>query len=125
MLKKIEDYQLEELQNDLIYINIYDLSLKYAYEMNIYWKELFFDIIQEFDGKPLFIKSKDYPTLFSFYKKYWKKIIKDYELNIDIRDYIELCDYIPYKEWSDNPDNGIAYFKNEIYLVAKDINGEI
>ena len=37
-LKRIEDFQLEELKNQKVFINKYDLSLKYDYELSIYWK---------------------------------------------------------------------------------------
>ena len=46
LIKKIEDYQLEELKNQKVFINKYDLSLKYSYELSVYWKELFFDILE-------------------------------------------------------------------------------
>ena len=45
MIKKIEDYQLKELKDKVLYINIYDLDLKYNYELAKYWKEFFFDIL--------------------------------------------------------------------------------
>ena len=46
-IKKIEDYQLKELEDKTLYINKYDLSLKYNYELASTWKEFFFDILDE------------------------------------------------------------------------------
>lgn len=127
MLKKIEDYQLKELQDNKLYINEYDLSLKYNYELNTYWKELFFDILEQLTLND-YEFHLDYLTktsLFSYMKKNYKNIIKMFNLSLDERDYIEITDYVSYQEWLKNPDNGIAYFGDGIYLVKKDINNEI
>ena len=120
-IKKIEDYQLEELKNQKVFINKYDLSLKYSHELNNYWKELFFDILEaltlnDFEFHLDFLEES---SLFSYMKNNYKNIIENYDLNIDIKDYIEITDYISYKEWSDNLHNGIAYFKDGIYLISK------
>ena len=55
----------------------------------------------------------------------YKEIIKSYNLNIDIKDYVEINDYISYEEWSENPDNGIGYFKKDIYLIKKTVDGDL
>lgn len=120
-IKKIEDYQLEELKNQKVFINKYDLSLKYGYELSAYWKELFFDILEaltlnDFEFHLDFLEKS---SLFSYMKNNYKDIIENFHLNIDIKDYIEITDYISYEEWSDNLNNGIAYFKDGIYLISK------
>lgn len=120
-IKKIEDYQLEELKNQKVFINKYDLSLKYSYELNAHLKELFFDILQSL-GKNDYAFNLDYlerKSLFSYMMDNYKDIIETYHLDIDTKDYIEITDYISYKEWSDNLHNGIAYFKDGIYLISK------
>lgn len=119
---KIEDYQLKELQDEVLFINKYDLNLKYNYELNIYWKELFFDILEaltlnDFEFHLDFLAQN---SLFNYMKNNYKNIIKNFHLDIDIRDYVEIADYISYKKWSDNSNNGIAYFKDGIYLISKD-----
>lgn len=121
-IKKIEDYQLEELKNQKVFINKYDLSLKYSYELSAYWKELFFDILEaltlnDFEFHLDFLAKS---SLFSYMKNNYKDIIENFHLNIDTKDYIEITDYISYEEWSDNLNNGIAYFKDGIYLISKD-----
>lgn len=118
---KIEDYQLKELQDEVLFINKYDLNLKYNYELNIYWKELFFDILEaltlnDFEFHLDFLEKS---SLFNYMKNNYKDIINNFHLNIDIKDYIEITDYISYKEWSNNLNNGIAYFKDGIYLISK------
>ena len=45
LVQEIADYQLRELAEKKIYINKYDLSLKYNYELEPYWKALFYDIV--------------------------------------------------------------------------------
>lgn len=122
LIKKIEDYQLRELEEDKIFINKYDLDLKYSYELSIYWKELFFDILEaltlnDFEFHLDFLAKS---SLFSYMKNNYKDIIKNFHLNIDTKDYIEITDYISYKEWSNNLNNGTAYFKDGIYLISKD-----
>lgn len=118
---KIEDYQLKELQDGTLLINKYDLSLEYNYTLSIYWKELFFDILEaltlnDFEFHLDFLEKS---SLFNYMKNNYKDIIKNFHLNIDIKDYIEITDYISYKEWSNNLNNGIAYFKDGIYLISK------
>ena len=39
MKKRIENYQFEELNKEVLFINKYDLSFMYLYELNRYWKE--------------------------------------------------------------------------------------
>lgn len=121
MMKKIEDYQLRELEEDKIFINEYDLDLKYDYELKSYWKEFFFDILEtltlnDFEFHLDFLAKN---SLFDYMKNHYKDIIKDYQLNIDIRDYIEISDYVSYQEWKKDPNHGIAYFENEIFLITK------
>lgn len=119
---KIEDYQLKELQDETLFINKYDLSLKYSYELSIYWKELFFDILEALtlNNFEFHLDFLEKSSLFDYMKNNYKNIIRNFHLNIDIKDYIEISDYISYKEWSNNLNNGIAYFKDGIYLISKD-----
>ena len=125
-LKKIESYQLEELKNNGLYINVYDLDLKYEYELNKYWKEFAFDIIEQlikkgikivFDGRDYFNCPED--NLIDFFKKEYYNLIKENKLNIDINDYIEIVDYISFEDWLKNKNNGYGFFENEIYLIQK------
>lgn len=121
MIKKIEDYQLKELKDETLYINIYDLELEYSYELAKYWKEFFFDILQSL-GENDYTFNLDYlekNSLFSYMMDNYKEIINRYNLNIDIRDYIEINDYVTLKEWETNPDNGIGYFIDGVYLIQK------
>ncbi|MBQ9731165.1 MAG: hypothetical protein IJV94_03515 [Bacilli bacterium] len=117
-IQKIEDYQLKELQLERLYINKYDLSLIYSYELNRYWKEFFFDIIVELskkEGSTIHISSNN---VFNDLKKDYKHIIKIFNLNIDFKDYIELNDYLSLHEWlKDNPNNDIIY-QDCIYLYT-------
>lgn len=127
MIKKIEDYQLKELKDKMLYINIYDLDLKYSYELAKYWKEFFFDILQSL-GENDYTFHLDYlegKSLFSYMMNNYKEIIKSYNLNIDIKDYVEINDYISYEEWSKNPDNGIGYFGKDTYLIKKTVDGDL
>lgn len=94
--KKIEDYQLRELEEKKVLINKYDLDLIYDYELTSYWKELYFDILDLLTIND-YEFHLDYLTNCSLYKymtKNWKKIIEEFELKLDIRDYIEINDYI-------------------------------
>lgn len=117
---KIENYQLRELINQELYINKYDMSLKYSYELDIYWKEFFFDILQLLNTKrDFFLHADEKESLFDYFKKDYYNIIRKYKLNIDKDDYVEITDYISYDEWEKNPKNGIGYFTDGIYLIQK------
>lgn len=127
MIRHIEDYQLKELQDEMLYINIYSLEVKYTYELSKYWKELFFDILQaltenDYEFHSDFLNKQ---SLFNYMKEQYKFLIEYYNLNIDIKDYVEINDYISYKEWTKNPDNGIGFFGKDIYLITKTVEGEI
>lgn len=120
--KKIEDYQLRELEEKKILINKYDLGLKYNYELTPYWKELYFDILD-------LLTENDYEfhldflaggSLYNYMIKNWKRIIKEYDLELDIRDYVEIDDYISLQNWQKDTNNGIGYFADGIYLISKD-----
>lgn len=115
-IKKIEDYQLQELQEEKLYINKYDLSVIYLYELNRYWKEFLFDLIVEIANNNEILL---YKTSLEDLKKQYKNLIKQYKLKIDKRDYIELTDYISLKDWQKDVNNGIGYFPDGVYLIQK------
>ncbi len=115
-MRKIEDYQVQELQEKKLFVNKYDLSLKYAYELQPKWKEFFFDIIaasfnSSYEG--LAIETED---LFNYMYYNYESIIADYHLNIDIRDYIELTDYITLAKW-ENKRGKYILAADDIYLI--------
>ena len=117
-IKKIEDYQLKELEDKTLYINKYDLSLKYNYELASTWKEFFFDILNELLERNGTID--DVPNdnnLFTYCHKNWKRIIKENDLRIDIRDYIELTDYISLEEWEQQINCFIVSVEKDFYLI--------
>ena len=117
-IKKIEDYQLKELEDKTLYINKYDLSLKYNYELASTWKEFFFDILDELLERNGTID--DVPNdnnLFAYCHNNWKRIIKENDLRIDIRDYIELTDYISLEEWEQQINCFIVSIEKDFYLI--------
>lgn len=121
-VKKIEDYQLRELEEKKILINKYDLDLRYNYELTSYWKELYFDILDlltknDYEFHLDFLAGR---SLYDYMTENWKKIIEEYNLELDIRDYIEINDYISLRDWQKNANNGIGYFSDGIYLISKD-----
>ena len=109
---KIEDYQLEELQNERLYINRYDMSLMYLYELNRYWKEFLFDLVSEMSSKGYLMNFS-----FDFLKKEYYNIIRKYNLKIKKEDYIEITDYISLDEWLKINGNDIVLTENEILLI--------
>lgn len=119
MKKKLEDYQLRELETGQLYINKYSLDLKYIYELNTYWKEFFFDILSELSkkGRTVTIVGHSTDSLLDFFKKEYYNIIKDNKLKIDKRLYVEIEDYISFKDWSSESGHGIAYTKDGAYLI--------
>lgn len=121
-MKKIEDYQLRELEEKKILINKYDLDLKYNYELTSHWKELYFDILDllTINNYEFHLDYLINYSLYEYMTKNWKKIIEEFKLELDIRDYIEINDYIPLKEWQKNCNNGICYFSDGIYLISKE-----
>ena len=121
--KRIENYQLEELSNNRLFINKYDMSLKYSYELNIHWKELFFDIMNELFntyGIVSFKKATEYKDgLFEILQENYEEVIKDNNLKTDIRDYIELEDYISFDKWLEIEGNDIAFYEQDILLIKE------
>lgn len=116
-LQKLEDYQLRQLEEERLFINKYDLSLKYNYELGIYWKEFFFDLISELIKKDGCIFQQNKNSLFDYFKKEYYNIIKEYKLNIDIQDYIEISDYISLKEWESLAGNFLTKVDKDYYLI--------
>lgn len=114
--KKIEDYQLKELNDNKLFINKYNLDLKYDYEMNIYWKNFFFDMLQEMATKDIVYLDKQ-DNLFEYLKEDYSNIIKEWNLNININDYIELADYISLKDWEKERGNFLLLTDKDFYLI--------
>ena len=115
MKKRIENYQFEELNKEVLFINKYDLSFMYLYELNRYWKEFLFDLLAELNKKNLIMGKFD--NLLTFLKNNYKIIIEENNLDIKIEDYIELNDYITLKEWLEVEDNNIEMNEKGIFLV--------
>lgn len=119
-LIKIENYQLEELQSKKLYINKYDLTLKYSYELEKYWKELCFDILKAI----VLTRNSEIMLEKEFFKYYNNKetllsLIKNFDVNIDFRDYIELNDYISLEEWLKEDCNDVLIYQDKTFLYSK------
>ena len=113
--KILEDYQLEELVQGKLLINKYNLSLKYTYELSGNWKELFFDMLNQ---NPSLMEDLAEYELFEYMKKNYNNIIDEYGLDIDIRDYINLTDYITLKEWLQDEDNSLEMINKHYVLLS-------
>ena len=116
----IEDYQLEELQSEKLYINKYDIDLKYLYEMNKYWKEFLFDLIAE-GAKKGGLKICKTDNLIQNLKEQYNLLIKSNNLSIDKKDYVELEDYITFKEWLEIPGHDIIFLNSGKILLVQEI----
>ena len=119
-IKCIENYQLEELQNKKLFINKYDLSLKYSYELEKYWKEICFDILQAI----VFTRNNEITLEKNFFEHYNNKetlisLIEKFKINIDFRDYVELNDYITLEEWLKDDFNDIIIYQDKTFLYGK------
>ena len=116
----IENYQLEELQNKKLFINKYDLTLKYSYELDKYWKEIWFDVLKAIvltrDSEIMLEK-----TFFEHYnnKETLMSLVKNFKVNIDFRDYIELNDYISLEEWLKEDYNDVLIYQDKTFLYSK------
>ena len=120
LVQEIADYQLRELAEKKIYINKYDLSLKYNYELEPYWKALFYDIayaLYKKNGSLCCKSSEDKKDLFAYLQKNYEQLIKDNRLPIDVRDYVEINDYITFDEWRLHPNAEIKFVNKKILLV--------
>ena len=120
LVQEIADYQLRELAEKKIYINKYDLSLKYNYELEPYWKALFYDIayaLYKKNGSLYCKSSEDKKDLFVYLQKNYEQLIKDNRLPIDVRDYVEINDYITFDEWRLHPNAEIKFVNEKILLV--------
>lgn len=116
IIKQIEDYQLAELNSERLFVNKYDLSLKYSYELSVQWKEFFFDLLSELVCKDT-IRLCSGPNLFGTLQENYELMIEQNNLKIDIRDYIEITDYISFKEWEKLEGNELVFYEDEILLV--------
>ena len=113
ILKELEDYQLEELYSNKLFINQYGLDLMYDYELNRYWKEFAFDLINSLKV----VYRNDKSDLLSFIKNNYKIIIERYNLKIDFRDYVELNDYLSVQDWLKDDNHKIIYFDGKYHLM--------
>lgn len=124
---RLEDYQYNDLIEEKLFINKYDLDFKYLYEMNRYWKEFCFDLLNELYRKDLLenlysaaqtdLSNIDY--LLIFLKNNYKIIIEENKLEIDFRDYIELNDYTTLKEWLKEKNHLVEQNENGIFLIQE------
>lgn len=124
---KIDEYQFNELNQGILFINKYDMDFKYLYEMNRYWKEFCFDLLNELYRKDLLenlysaaqtdLSNRDY--LLIFLKNNYKIIIEENNLNIDFKDYIELNDYVLLEDWLKEDNNSIEQNENGIFLLQE------
>ena len=116
-IQEIADYQLRELFIGKLLINKYDLSLKYNYELAVFWKAFIYDLITEIYKKYGEFKTEILINDFNFSIERYEKIIKEYDLSIDIRDYIEINDYIFFTEWKKQPYTEVKYLEDKILLI--------
>lgn len=124
---RLEDYQYNDLIEEKLFINKYDLDFKYLYEMNRYWKEFCFDLLNELYRKDLLenlynaaqtdLSNIDY--LLIFLKNNYKIIIEENKLEIDFKDYIELNDYTTLKEWLKEKNHLVEQNENGIFLIQE------
>ena len=121
VIKKIEDYEFEELAKNRLYINKYGTDLMYLYELNRYWKEFFMDMFGVFAKNTQFIITKrdNNTDLFEDLKKEYYNIIKENNLDIDINDYVEINDYVTFDEWLEDEKHDYVIVKDGIYLIIK------
>ena len=112
-IRELEDYEVQELKEKKLFINQYDLDLKYDYELMPEWKHFFFDIMQELKQKGYYLVCTN---LFDYLKKNWYNIIKEHNLKVDINDYIDLVDYIDLEEWEKRV-NHFLVCGDSFYLV--------
>lgn len=120
-IKQIELYQLNELNDEILFISKSDMSLKYLYELNLYWKEFALDLLDTFytDDLAELIKNEITENLLIFIKNNYKMLIEKYNLNIDFRDYIELNDYVTLKEWLELDNTFIEQNEDKVFLSQK------
>jgi hypothetical protein len=114
---QLEDYQLRELETNNLFINKYGTDLKYLYELNVYWKEFLFDMLQEITSTDSLCLVKQ-NNLLEELKKYYKMYIKLFNLKIDIKDYVDLNDYITLKEWSELTGHFLVKNGANFYLIV-------
>lgn len=118
ILKELEDYQLEELYSNKLFVNQYGLDLMYNYELNRFWKEFAFDLINELKENNIYmIYSNDKSDLLNFIKNNYKIVIEKHNLKIDFRDYVELNDYLSIQDWLKDDDNKIVWFDGKYHLM--------
>ena len=114
---ELNDYQFNELNEEILFINKYDIDFKYLYELNRYWKEFCFDILDQLQLRNLIMTKQE--NLLTFLKNNYKMIIENNKLDINIKDYIELTDYVTLKEWLEEKNNSIEQNKDGIFLIQE------
>ena len=129
-MKKIllSEAQYQDLLEEKLYINIYDISFITLCELNRYWKEFAFDIICELirvdDCEVFYNSSFNLQNinceLLSHIKNCYKEIIEEDELNIDFKDYVEINDYVTLKEWLKYTNHFIEQNNIGIFLWIED-----
>lgn len=118
ILKELEDYQLEELYSNKLFVNQYGLDLMYDYELNRFWKEFAFDLINSLKEKNIYmVYGNDKSDLLNFIKNNYKIIIERYNLKIDFRDYVELNDYLSIQDWLKDDNHKIICFDGKYHLM--------
>ena len=118
ILKELEDYQLEELYSNKLFVNQYGLDLMYDYELNRFWKEFAFDLINSLKEENIYmVYGNDKSDLLNFIKNNYKIIIERYNLKIDFRDYVELNDYLSIQDWLNDNNHKIIYFDGKYHLM--------
>jgi hypothetical protein len=117
-MKKLDDYQVQELMEGKLLINKYTLELKYDYELEVYWKEFFFDILGELSKHhSSYLQANPKEPLFDYFKENYYNIINEYKLCIDKRLYVEINDFISIHEW-ENENNHLLKTKDAFYLIV-------
>ena len=95
-------YKLLEEGESLI--NAWNLDIKHNWELDIYWKQFFFDIIEQLVERNEITFTKDWlheGSFFEYFKCNYQEIIDDYDLSITIDDYEELVGYMPFSDWKE------------------------
>lgn len=114
----IPDSVYNDLIEEKLYINKYNSSdFKYLWEINRYWKEFAFDVLDGLQFKNVILPIKD--NLLIYIKNNYKILIENNHLDINIEDYIELNDYVTLREWLEEENNSIENNGDEIFLIQK------
>ena len=94
LTKEISLIEYIDLCDKKLFVNKYGMELKYMYELLPYWKAFCFDVLKETKEKGVQL-----PLDIFFIMKKFELLKKVFNLSIDIKDYLELTDYIPFSDW--------------------------